>query len=116
MLGEGTSYDKTSECYLRMPSYCYRRKIPPSDTKENPADVKARLVLELAQRTETRVKYWEKREAWCRARPGRRLIIGWGPIAVPDSDSEQPVWSNSSEVSLETSPTNVHTSCIETPD
>jgi hypothetical protein len=84
--------------------------------KESLAVVKVRLVLELAQRTETRVKYWEKREAWCRARPGRRLIIGWGPIAVPDSDSEQPVCSNSYEVSLETVPTNVRSSCVETPD
>ena len=84
--------------------------------KESLADVKVRLVLELAQRTETRVKYWEKCEAWCRARPGRRLIVGWGPLAVTESDSHKPVCSNSFEISREDIPTNVGSSCVETPD
>jgi hypothetical protein len=81
--------------------------------KDSLAVVNVRLVLELAQRTEKR---WEKREAWCRARPGRKLIIGWGPIAVPNSHSEQPVCRNSNEVGLETVPTNVRSSCVEMPD
>ncbi len=60
-----------------MPSYCYRRQLPPSAIKENLADVKARLVKELKNRTEERVKHWQTREAWCRSKPGRVLIIGW---------------------------------------
>ena len=84
--------------------------------KESLADVKVRLVLELAQRTETRVKYWEKREAWCRARHGRRLIVGWGPMAVTESALHKPVCSNSFEISREDIPTNVGCSCVETPD
>ena len=84
--------------------------------KESLADVKVRLVLELAQRTETRVKYWEKWEDWCRARPGRRLIVGWGPLAVAESDSHKPVCSHSFEISRENIPTNVGSSCVETPD
>jgi hypothetical protein len=65
-----------------MPSYLYRRQIAPSAKKETLADVKCRLQRELAQRTETRVKYWMRREEWCRSKPGRRLVIGWETVNV----------------------------------
>ena len=84
-----------------MPSYRYRREIPPGALNESLAAVKVRLVLELAQRTEERVKYWQQRENWCRGRPGRKLIIGWDTIPV---------------FALETIPTNGSSSCVETPD
>jgi hypothetical protein len=45
-----------------MPSYCYRRQLSPSAMTESLADVKARIVSEMAERTEERVKYWEKRK------------------------------------------------------
>ena len=66
-----------------MPSYLYRRQIAPSAIKETLADVKCRLQRELAQRTETRVKYWKRREEWCTSKPGRRIVIGWDTVIVP---------------------------------
>jgi hypothetical protein len=50
--------------------------------KETLAEVKCRLVKELAERTETRVRYWMRREEWCRSRPGSLLIIGWESVIV----------------------------------
>ena len=84
--------------------------------KESLAAVKVRLVLEMAQRTDKRVKYWQQRENWCRARHGRKLIIGWDTIAVPYSHSQQPVWRYRNALGLETVPTYVRSSCVETPD
>jgi hypothetical protein len=45
--------------------------------KESLAAVKLRLTMELSERTSVRVRYWARREAWCCARPGRVLFIGW---------------------------------------
>ncbi len=72
-----------------MPAYCYSRIIPPSAKKETLAEVKCRLVRELAQRTATRVRYWMRREEWCLSKRGRVLIIGWEPIIVREIGAEE---------------------------
>jgi hypothetical protein len=46
----------------KMPSYCYRRQLAPSAMKETFAEVKERLTREMAERTETRVKFWRRIE------------------------------------------------------
>jgi hypothetical protein len=58
-----------------MPSYTYRRQLAPSQRKETLAEVKARLIEELKQRTEERVNHWNRLEDWCRQSPGRFIRI-----------------------------------------
>jgi hypothetical protein len=60
-----------------MPSYTYRRQLAPSRRKETLAEVKARLIEELKQRTEERVSHWNRLEDWCRQSPGRFIRIDW---------------------------------------
>ena len=60
-----------------MPSYTYRRQLAPSRLKETLAEVKARLIEELKQRTEERVSHWNQLEDWCRQSPGRFIRIDW---------------------------------------
>ena len=91
-----------------MPSYCYRRQLAPSEIKHNLADVKVRLIKELKKRTEERVKYWETREAWCRAKPGRVLIIGW--------DNDAPHMREMAGAGNVCSVEKQCSSCIEIPD
>ena len=97
-----------------MPSYCSRRKLAPSAIKETLAEVKQRLTREMSERTETRVRYWRRREEWCQHLPGRVITIGWDlPILALESwegrgrcpDRERP-----------TVPVIQHSSCVETPD
>ena len=84
--------------------------------KESLAAVKVRLLLEMAQRTDKRVKYWQQRETWCRASPGRKLIIGWDTLALTYSHMQEPVCRNRNALGRDTVPANVLTSCVETPD
>jgi hypothetical protein len=91
-----------------MPSYCYRRQLAPSEIKQNLADVKVRLITELKNRTDERVKYWDTREAWCREKPGRVLIIGWDNDAPHMREMAGP--ENVNSVKQQCS------SCIEIPD
>jgi hypothetical protein len=60
-----------------MPSYSYRRQLAPSRKKETLAEVKARLIEELKQRTEERVNHWNRLGDWCRQSPGRFIRIDW---------------------------------------
>jgi hypothetical protein len=60
-----------------MPSYTYRRQLAPSRRKETLAEVKARLIEELKQRTEERVNHWNQLGDWCRQRPGRVIRVDW---------------------------------------
>ena len=60
-----------------MPSYTYRRQLAPSRRKETLAEVKARLIEELKQRTEERVNHWNQLGDWCRQRPGRFIRVDW---------------------------------------
>jgi hypothetical protein len=60
-----------------MPSYTYRRQLAPSRRKETLAEVKARLIEELKQRTEERVNHWNRLGDWCRQNPGRFIRIDW---------------------------------------
>ena len=60
-----------------MPSYTYRRQLAPSRRKETLAEVKARLIEELKQRTEERVNHWNQLGDWCRQRPGRFIWVDW---------------------------------------
>ena len=60
-----------------MPSYTYRRQLAPSQRKETLAEVKARLIEELQQRTEERVNHWNRLGDWCKQRPGRFIRIDW---------------------------------------
>jgi hypothetical protein len=60
-----------------MPSYTYRRQLAPSRRKETLAEVKARLIEELKQRTEERVNHWDQLGDWCRQRPGRFIRVDW---------------------------------------
>jgi hypothetical protein len=60
-----------------MPSYTYRRQLAPSQRKETLAEVKARLIEELKQRTEERVNHWNQLGDWCRQSPGRFIRIDW---------------------------------------
>ena len=60
-----------------MPSYTYRRQLAPFRRKETLAEVKARLIEELKQRTEERVSHWNQLEDWCRQSPGRFIRIDW---------------------------------------
>ena len=99
-----------------MPSYSYRRGLPPGAMKESLAAVKVRLQLEMTERTDKRVKYWQKRETWCRASPGRKLILGWDTIAVPYSHMQEPFSRNRNTLGRDTVPANVLSSCVETPD
>ena len=41
------------------------------------AEVKARLIEELKQRTEERVNHWNQLGDWCRLRPGRFIRVDW---------------------------------------
>jgi len=41
------------------------------------AEVKARLIEELRQRTEERVNHWNQLGDWCRQRPGRFIRVDW---------------------------------------
>ena len=41
------------------------------------AEVKARLIEELKQRTEERVKHWNQLGDWCRQSPGRFIRVDW---------------------------------------
>jgi hypothetical protein len=41
------------------------------------AEVKARLIEELKQRTEERVNHWNRLGDWCRQSPGRFIRIDW---------------------------------------
>jgi len=60
-----------------MPSYTYRRQLAPSQRKETLAEVKARLIEELKQRTKERVDHWNQLGDWCRQRPGRFIRVDW---------------------------------------
>jgi hypothetical protein len=60
-----------------MSSYTYRRQLAPSRRKETLAEVKARLIEELKQRTEERVNHWNQLGDWCRQRPGRFIRVNW---------------------------------------
>ena len=60
-----------------MPSYTYKRQLAPSRRKETLAEVKARLIEELKQRTEERVNHWNQLGDWCRQRPGRFIRVDW---------------------------------------
>jgi hypothetical protein len=60
-----------------MPSYTYKRQLASSRRKETLAEVKARLIEELKQRTEERVNYWNQLGDWCRQRPGRFIRVDW---------------------------------------
>jgi hypothetical protein len=60
-----------------MPSYTYRRQLAPFRRKETLAEVKARLIEELKQRTEERVSHWNQLGDWCRQRPGRYIRVDW---------------------------------------
>ena len=60
-----------------MPSYTYRRQLTPSQRKETLAEVKARLIEELKQRTDERVNHWNRLEDWCRQSPGRFIRVDW---------------------------------------
>jgi hypothetical protein len=92
-LGEGSKHELGSKAVegkklqggkSTMPTYCYRRQLAPSQMKESLVAVKHRLTMELSERTSVRVRYWARREAWCCARPGRLLFIGWDTyIAQP---------------------------------
>ena len=69
-----------------MPSYCSRRKLAASGIKETLAEVKQRLTREMSERTETRVRYWSRREEWCQHLPGRVITIGWDiPVLALES-------------------------------
>ncbi len=69
-----------------MPSYTYRRQLAPSRRKETLAEVKARLIEELKQRTEERVNHWRQLEDWCRQRPGRFIRVDWR-ATIPGDNS-----------------------------
>ena len=103
-----------------MPSYLYRRQVAPSAIKETLGDVKNRLQRELAQRTETRVKYWMRREEWCSNKPGRRIVIGWDtvierhPFAHEGAGAELNV--NEERLMGSTNLSRHASSCVETPD
>ena len=103
-----------------MPSYSYRRGIAPSAIKETLAQVKCRLIRELAQRTEARVRYWMRREEWCSSRPGRRLIIGWNSVIVRIIIADEGVnagVTNTREPSMGVAEAVCPTySCVEIPD
>ncbi len=60
-----------------MPSYTYRTQLAPSRQKETLAEVKARLIEELKQRTEERVNHWNQLGDWCGQRPGRFIRVDW---------------------------------------
>ena len=103
-----------------MPSYLYRRQIAPSAIKETLGDVKSRLQRDLAQRMETRVKYWMRREEWCSNKPGRRIVIGWDtvierhPVAHEGAGGELNV---NEERSMGSTNLSRHaSSCVEIPD
>ena len=70
-----------------MPSYTYRRQLAPSRRKETLAEVKARLTEELKQRTEERVKHWNRLGNWCRQSPGRFIRIDWRTNRPGNNDS-----------------------------
>jgi hypothetical protein len=70
-----------------MPSYSYTRGIALRKVKETLDEVKARIRKEVQDRTEERVKYWNKLAVWCRAKPGRYIAIGWNSnITLPVSE------------------------------
>ncbi len=88
--------------------------------KETLAEVKCRLVRELAERTEARVRYWMRREEWCSSRPGRLLIIGWNPVIVRNIIADEAVNAEATDtrepsmgVAEAVCPTY---SCVEIPD
>jgi hypothetical protein len=60
-----------------MPSYTRRRQLAPSRRKETLAEVKARLIEELKQRTEERVNHWNRLGDWCQQSPGRFIRVDW---------------------------------------
>ena len=56
------------------------------------AEVKARLIEELRQRTEERVNHWNQLGDWCRQRPGRFIRVDWrasGPANNSNSSSAE---------------------------
>jgi hypothetical protein len=63
-----------------MPTQSSPRQMAPRARKETLAAVKCRLVRDLAQRTQNRVRYWQRREKWCISKPGRVLVIGWDSV------------------------------------
>ena len=65
-----------------MPSYTYRRGIPPPAKKETLDEVKARIKREVEERTTARVKYWDSVEEWCNRKPGRFVRVDWGSKIV----------------------------------
>jgi hypothetical protein len=84
--------------------------------KESLDAVKVRFVRELAERTKKRVKYWAKREAWCRCRPGRKLMVGWEPFNGITSVREV-VLSRDTPQLLHLTTTEIHSSSyVEIPD
>jgi hypothetical protein len=60
-----------------MPSYTYRKQLAPSRRRETLAEVKARLIEELKQRTEERVSHWDWLGDWCRQSPDRFIRVDW---------------------------------------
>ncbi len=60
-----------------MPSYSTRRSLAPPRVRETLEEVKARLIEELKERTEERVRRWQRLSDWCEQRPGRYLRIDW---------------------------------------
>ena len=70
-----------------MPSYTYRRQLAPSQRKETLAEVKARLIEELKQRTEERVNHWKQLGDWCKQRPGRFIRVDWRASRPGNSSS-----------------------------
>ncbi len=45
--------------------------------RETLAEVKARLIEELKQRTEAKVNHWKRLGDWCKQRPGRHIKVDW---------------------------------------
>ena len=99
-----------------MPSYRYRRQLAPNALKESLDAVKARIVRELAERTEKRVKYWAKREEWCRCRPGRKLLIGWESFNGSPSVRGVVLHRGKPELAHDTTSVIHSSSCVEIPD
>ena len=73
---------------LLMPSYSYRRGLAPRARKETLEEVKARIRIEIQERTEARVRYWISLAEWCYCKPGRYIRVNWGSRITTSTSSE----------------------------